>query len=58
MKKMGRPKGTNNKEHVCTIRMDEQTYRRLEAYCKKMRVAKSETIRQALEEKMSKTIRE
>ncbi len=25
MKKMGRPKGDNNKDYICTIRMDERT---------------------------------
>lgn len=48
MKKMGRPKGDNNMERVCTIRMDEQTLKRLEAYCKLMNVAKSEAIREAI----------
>ena len=33
MKKMGRPKGENNMERVCTIRMDEATLERLERYC-------------------------
>lgn len=32
MKKMGRPKGENNMEKVCTIRMDETTIARLEKY--------------------------
>lgn len=48
MKKMGRPKGDNNMEKVCTIRMDESTLARLEAYCEKMSVAKSEAIREAI----------
>ena len=41
MKKMGRPKGDNNKEHVCTIRLDERTYRRLLTYCEKINAAKN-----------------
>lgn len=48
MKKMGRPKGENNKDYVCTIRMDVKTLNRLEAYCRLMNVAKSEAIRDAI----------
>ena len=48
MKKMGRPKGENNMEKVCTIRMDENTLLRLEKYCELMNVAKSEAIRDAI----------
>lgn len=48
MKKKGRPKGENNKDKVCTIRMDERTLKRLEAYCRKMNIAKSEAIRDAI----------
>lgn len=48
MKKMGRPKGDNNMEKVCTIRMDESTLARLEAYCNLMHIAKSEAIRDAI----------
>lgn len=49
MKKIGRPKGDNNKDCVCSIRLDDNTLRRLEAYCKKMSVAKSEAIREAIQ---------
>ena len=45
---MGRPKGDNNKEKICTIRMDERTLSRLEAYCRLMKIAKSEAIRDAI----------
>ena len=48
MKKMGRPKGDNNKENVCTIRMDNRTLARLELYCKALNIAKSEAIREAI----------
>ena len=48
MKKMGRPKGENNLERVCTIRMDENTIERLEKYCEMMHIAKSEAIRTAV----------
>lgn len=48
MKKMGRPKGENNMERVCTIRMDESTLARLNEYCKMMNIAKSEAIREAI----------
>ena len=40
MKKMGRPKGDNNMVKSYTIRMDDATLARLEAYCKLMKVAK------------------
>lgn len=49
MKKMGRPKGDNNMERVCTIRMDEKTLKRLETYCKKMCIPKSKVIREAID---------
>ena len=49
MKKVGRPKGKNNKEYVYTLRMDEQTFRRLELYCEKMNLLKSEVMREAIE---------
>ena len=48
MKKVGRPKGDNNMEKVCTIRMDENTIARLEKYCELMNIAKSEAIRMAI----------
>lgn len=48
MKKMGRPKGENNMERVCTIRMDEATLNRLEQYCILLNKAKSEVIREAI----------
>lgn len=48
MKKMGRPKGDNNMEKICTIRMDENTLVRLERYCELMQIAKSEAIREAI----------
>lgn len=48
MKKMGRPKGQNNKDCLCTIRMDEYTMKRLEAYCHLIKKAKSEVIRDAI----------
>lgn len=49
MKKMGRPRGKNNKDKVCTIRMDERTLRRLETYCRLMNIAKSEAVRDAID---------
>ena len=48
MKKMGRPKGTNNKENICTLRMDDETLKRLEAYCRKMNMRKSDVMREAI----------
>lgn len=54
MKKMGRPKGNNNKDYVCTIRMDETTLKRLETYCRLMNVVKSEAIRVAIAKLVNK----
>ena len=48
MGKMGRPKGNNNKECICSIRMDEPTLKRLEIYCEKMGILKSQAIREAI----------
>ena len=45
----GRPKGTNNKDIICSMRMDAATKQRLETYCKKMNVAKSEALRHAID---------
>lgn len=49
MARTGRPKGTNNKEIICSMRMDEATKKRLESYCKKMNMAKSEALRHAID---------
>ena len=49
MANVGRPKGENNKDYNYTLRIDEQTRKRLEAYCEKMKVQKSEAIRHAIE---------
>ena len=49
MARVGRPKGNNNKEKICTIRMDENTVLRLELYCKKMGMLKSQAIRKAID---------
>lgn len=52
MNKIGRPKGENNKECVCTIRLDENTMTRLNHYCEYMGIAKSEAIRTAINKMM------
>ena len=49
MARTGRPKGTNNKEIICSMRMDAATKARLEAYCEKMNMAKSEALRHAID---------
>lgn len=49
MARTGRPKGTNNKEIICSMRMDVATKQRLEAYCEKMHMAKSEALRHAID---------
>ncbi len=49
MGKVGRPKGTNNKDITISMRMDKATKDRLEKYCDKMKVAKSVALRHAIE---------
>lgn len=49
MARAGRPKGTNNKDAICSIRMDLATKKRLEAYCKKMNTVKSAALRHAID---------
>ena len=44
MGKPGRPKGSDNKEKICSLRLDEQTLKRLNAYCERLKVAKSEAV--------------
>ena len=48
MAKVGRPKGTNNKNITVSMRMDKQTKERLEKFWEKMHVVKSEALRQAI----------
>lgn len=48
MSKMGRPRGNHNKEYTCSLRIDEFTLKRLEVYCKRMGVLKSQAIREAI----------
>lgn len=45
----GRPKGDNNKDYNYTFRMDSLTRIRLEKYCEKMQIQKSEAIRKAID---------
>ena len=49
MSNIGRPKGNNNKEYVYTLRMDEHTKNRLEAYCRLLNKPKAEVIRIAID---------
>lgn len=49
MSNIGRPKGKNNKEYVYSLRMDEHTKNRLEAYCRLLNKTKSEVIRIAID---------
>lgn len=49
MARTGRPRGTNNKEIICSMRMDESTKKRLETYCERMNMAKSEALRHAID---------
>lgn len=48
MGKAGRPKGINNKEEILSVRVDEETRKRLEAYCKKLQISKSEAVRNVI----------
>lgn len=48
MPKTGRPRGSNNKEYIYTLRMDEITKQRLELYCKLMKTSRSEALRTAI----------
>ena len=54
MKKMGRPKGTNNMDYVYSIRLDKKTSERLEKYCDLKNVLKSEAIRTAINNMLEK----
>ena len=47
--KTGKARGTNNKDVICSMRMDKETKERLDAYCEKMQIAKSEALRQAIQ---------
>ena len=58
MGQAGRPKGTDNKETVISMRMNRDMAERLEVYCKKMNLAKSEVLRRALEDLINKTGKE
>ena len=49
MGKAGRPKGSDNKEKICSTRLDEETLKRLSTYCEKTNMAKSTVIRKALD---------
>ena len=40
MGRPGRPRGTNNKDVICSMRMDKETKERLDAYCEKMQIAR------------------
>ena len=48
MARVGRPKGDNNNDYNYTIRLDDATRNRLEAYCVKMQIQKADAIRQAI----------
>lgn len=49
MRRIGRPKGEQNKKIIYSIRLDEQMVERLNAYCTKMKKSKSEVFREALD---------
>ena len=49
MARTGRPKGTNNMDIICSMRMDAATKERLESYCKKMNIVKSQALRHAID---------
>ena len=49
MKNIGRPKGTSNKEIIYSVRIDQKTAERLNAYCESVHILKSEACREALD---------
>lgn len=49
MSRVGRPKGENNKDIIYTIRIDDKTAKRLEVYCKRFGIGKSQAIREAID---------
>lgn len=49
MSRIGRPKGNNNKEYIYSLRMDEKTKNRLEAYSRILNKSKSEVLRIAID---------
>lgn len=49
MSKIGRPRGENNKDNTCTIRLNDETFFKLEQYCAENNKGKSETIRDAID---------
>ena len=49
MGKIGGQKGKNNKETIISMRLDEATKNRLEAYCIRMHRSRSEVIREAVD---------
>ncbi len=53
MGKVGRPKGTNNKDTIISLRLDKDTKKALDTYCKRNHIRKSEALRQALDQLMS-----
>lgn len=58
MSNIGRPKGNNNKEYVYSLRMDEYTKNRLEAYCRFINKPKSEVIRIAIDNLREENVNE
>lgn len=48
MGKPGRPKGDNNKDQLFSMRLDERTMQRLNAYCEKMNQLRSTAVRDAI----------
>lgn len=49
MARTGRPKGTNNKEVNYTLRLDEETNKRLLMYCEAFGLTRSEALREAID---------
>lgn len=47
-KPMGRPKAENPKSINLNIRLDAETEKKLQAYCKKHNISKSEAIRREI----------
>lgn len=49
MKNIGRPRGTDNKDITYSVRIDQKTAERLNAYCERAHILKSEAFREALD---------
>lgn len=45
----GRPKSSNPKSNRITVRLDDETFRKIENYCEEEKIDKTEAIRRGIE---------